>query len=399
MLQSGDESQRTDGPRMSITHSPTPGVAGTHTVQVDRQTQCVRFFLKGDWTRAQSAAGSDTLAAALPLHGVTCVEHHTAELGEWDSTLLIALGMLAQACNARGITMATDGLPRGVQSLLELARGGVSGTSRPSAPRHKFVARVGVETASLWSTFSAMLAFLGETLVAFARFVRGRAQVRRVDTVQLMRECGANALPIVALVSVLVGVIFAFIGVVQLRQFGVDMYVADLVGIIMIRVMGAVMAGIVLAGRTGSAFAAQIGSMQANDEIDALKVLGISPVEFLVVPRVLALTAMMPILFVFAGVLGVCGGMVVGVHALHLNIIEYINRTSAAVSVADVMVGLLQSIVFGFLVAMMGCYSGLRCARKASAVGDAATSAVVLGIVSIIVATSIITVVFNMLGV
>jgi phospholipid/cholesterol/gamma-HCH transport system permease protein len=344
-------------------------------------------------------ASAHAFVDALPQHAVQRVEFDTSALGAWDSTLVVAVGVLACACEQRGIAFGAETLPRGVQSLLDLARTSARASAEPPPDSHGFVHRVGVETAGLGATLKGMLAFTGETLVAFVRFFRGKAQVRLVDLVQLLRQCGADALPIVALVSVLVGVIFAFIGVVQLRQFGVDIYVADLVGIIMIRVMGAVMAAIVLAGRTGSAFAAQIGMMQAREEIDALKVLGISPTEFLVVPRVLALTLMMPFLTIFAGALGVCGGMVIGIHALNLNMTEYINRTSAAVGVADVMVGLVESVVFGLLVAMAGCYSGMRCERKASAVGDAATSAVVLGIVSIIVATSIITAITNVLGV
>jgi phospholipid/cholesterol/gamma-HCH transport system permease protein len=163
--------------------------------------------------------------------------------------------------------------------------------------------------------------------------------------------------------------------------------------------MGALMVGIVLAGRTGSAYAAQLGTMQVGDEIDAFRVLGISPVEFLVLPRVVALTLMMPLLCLYADFLGVLGGMVVGVNALHLNIVEYMQRTRAAISLADVGVGLVHCTVFGALVAMAGCMCGMRCKRSAAAVGNAATSAVVLSIVSIIVATAIITAVCSVLGI
>jgi phospholipid/cholesterol/gamma-HCH transport system permease protein len=367
-------------------------------VQVDHHAQSVCFHLQGDWTRTEGSMHAAALVTALPQHNIREVTFDATALGRWDLSLLLALAGLLRVCAARGITLRPDALPEGVRALLHLAQAGEQQTQRLSAS-HGFVARVGIEAAGLGTTIRAMLAFTGELLGAFGRLLRGQAQVRMIDVVTLLRQCGADALPIVALVSVLVGVIFAFIGVLQLRQFGVDMYVADLVGIIMIRVMGAVMAAIVLAGRTGSAFAAQIGMMQAREEVDALKVLGISPMEFLVVPRVLALTVMMPFLTIFAGALGVCGGMIVGIHALNLNITEYINRTSAAVGVPDVMVGLVESVVFGMLVAMAGCYSGMRCARKASAVGEAATSAVVLGIVSIIVATSIITAITNVLGV
>ena len=197
----------------------------------------------------------------------------------------------------------------------------------------------------------------------------------------------------------LLGLILAFIGAVQLMMFGAQIYVADLVGIAMVRVMGAVMAGIIMAGRTGAAFAAQLGTMQVNEEIDALETLGISPMEFLVLPRMLALALMMPLLCLYADFMGVLGGFIVGVTMLDLNVMEYYNQTRAAIHLNNLWIGLFQSAVFGVLVALAGCLRGMQCGRSASAVGDAATSAVVTGIVSIVVATAVITVLCNVLGI
>jgi len=181
--------------------------------------------------------------------------------------------------------------------------------------------------------------------------------------------------------------------------FGAQIYVADLVGIAMVRVMGAVMTGIIMAGRTGAAFAAQLGTMEVNEEIDAFKTMGISPMEFLVLPRVLGLTLMMPLLCLYADFMGVLGGLIVGVGMLDLSVVEYYNQTKSAVGLINLWIGLFQGIVFGVLVAVAGCLRGLQCGRSASAVGDAATSAVVTGIVSIIVATAVITVICNVLGI
>ena len=201
------------------------------------------------------------------------------------------------------------------------------------------------------------------------------------------------------LISILLGLILGFVGAIQLKMFGAQLFVADVVGIGMVRVMGAIMTGIIMAGRTGAAFAAQLGTMEVNEEIDALKTLGISPMEFLVLPRMIALIIMMPLLCVYSDLLGIVGGLIVGVGMLDLGLIEYLNRTREALNLTTFGVGLFHSAVFGVLVALSGCLRGMQCERSASAVGYAATSAVVTSIVSIIVATAIITFVCQVLGI
>jgi phospholipid/cholesterol/gamma-HCH transport system permease protein len=358
------------------------------------------IVLRDAWTAATGMpAATALLDAVTRVPKVTMVRFDCTGLGAWDSMFPMLVRELLRACAGRTLAVTLDGLPAGVRTLVELTKATAGVRQQTAVPADTFVHRLGRETVALAAWHVEIVAFIGMTVAAFVRWLRGRAQVRGADVVQYIRECGADALPIVALVSVLVGVIFAFIGVLQLRQFGVEIYVADLVGVVMTRVMGALMVGIVLAGRTGSAYAAQLGTMQVGDEIDAFRVLGISPVEFLVLPRVVALTLMMPLLCLYADFLGVLGGMVVGVNALHLNIVEYMQRTRAAISLADVGVGLVHCTVFGALVAMAGCMCGMRCKRSAAAVGNAATSAVVLSIVSIIVATAIITAVCSVLGI
>jgi phospholipid/cholesterol/gamma-HCH transport system permease protein len=201
------------------------------------------------------------------------------------------------------------------------------------------------------------------------------------------------------LISALVGLILAFVGAVQLLMFGAQIYVANLVGIAIVRVMGPIMTGIIMAGRTGAAFAAELGTMQVNEEIDALRTLGISPMEFLVLPRMLALALMMPLLCLYADLIGILGGLLVGMGMLDLDPVVYFNQTREAVSLKHFWIGLFHSVIFGVLVALAGCLRGMQCGRSASAVGHAATSAVVTGIVSIIVATAIITFICNILGI
>jgi phospholipid/cholesterol/gamma-HCH transport system permease protein len=244
-----------------------------------------------------------------------------------------------------------------------------------------------------------MLDFLGDAFTAFIRLLRGKARFRRSELFLIIQDCGAKAFPIVSLISVLVGLIFAFIGAIQLKMFGAEIYVADLVAIAMVRVMGAVMTGIIMAGRTGAAFAAQLGTMQVNEEIDALKTMGISPMEFLVLPRMLALMLMMPLLCLYSDLMGILGGLLVAVTMLDVNIMEYYVETKSAVTLTYLWIGLFHSVVFGVLVALAGCLRGIQCGRSASAVGEAATSAVVTGIVSIVVATGIITFLCEVLGI
>jgi phospholipid/cholesterol/gamma-HCH transport system permease protein len=318
----------------------------------------------------------------------------------WDSSLLTFLMDLHVHCTGNDIAVATGGLPEGVAKLIALAtavpeRKG----ARRQAEREPFLVRVGNVAADFWQGASDLLAFIGEAVVAFSKFLAGKASFRRSDLVLLLQECGVEALPIVALISFLVGLILAFVGAVQLLMFGAQIYVANLVGIAMVRVLGAVMAGVVMAGRTGAAFAAQLGTMQVNEEIDALRTMGISPMEFLVLPRMLSLVLMMPILCVFADLMGLLGGMAVGVGMLDIGVTQYVSQTKAALNLNHFFIGIIQSGVFGVLVALSGCLRGMECGRSASAVGDATTSAVVTSIVAITIATAIITLVCNVLGV
>jgi phospholipid/cholesterol/gamma-HCH transport system permease protein len=293
-----------------------------------------------------------------------------------------------------------DGLPEGARRLLAMAaaipeRAG----ARKAAARAPFLEQVGAAAIAFVTSAQEMLAFIGAAFVAFLRLLAGKAQFRWSDLILVIQQSGAEALPIVSLISLLLGLILAFVGAVQLRIFGAQIYVASLVGIAMVRVMGAVMTGIIMAGRTGASFAAELGTMQVNEEIDALETLGISPMEFLVLPRMLALVIMMPLLCLYADFVGMLGGLIVGVVMLDLNALQYYNMTVDSVALKNLWVGLVHSAVFGVLIALAGCMRGMQCGRSASAVGESTTSAVVTGIVSIVVATAIITVLCDLLGV
>jgi phospholipid/cholesterol/gamma-HCH transport system permease protein len=296
--------------------------------------------------------------------------------------------------------MDRAGLPAGVKKLLALAE---AVPERKGARRElteaSVLERIGTTAIGAAGSLTEMLSFLGEMTISSVRLFGMKARYRASDLFLLIQQCGAQALPIVTLISFLVGVILAFVGAVQLKQFGAQIYVADLVGIAMMREMGAMMTGIIMAGRTGAAFAAQLGTMKVTQEVDALTTAGFSPLEFLVLPRVIALILMMPLLCLYADFVGVLGGAVIGVGMLDLSWITYFQETVNAITLTDILGGVFKSSVYGVLIALSGCLRGLQCANSSSAVGDAATSAVVTGIVAIVDACGSFAVIFYILGI
>lgn len=321
-------------------------------------------------------------------------------LESWDTGLITFLLRLQRICHRKHMTIDFSGLPQGAQRLIHLA------TVIPERQENMRlrakegrVFRLGTKAISTTDGAQDMVAFVGETFITFFRFLRGRAQYRQSDLALAIQECGAKALPIVTLISVLVGLILAFVGAVQLKQFGAQIYVANLVGLGMAREMGAMMTAVIMAGRTGAAFAAQLGTMRVNQEIDAFITMGISPMEFLVLPRMLALMLMMPLLCIYSDILGILGGAIVGVTMLDLGAAQYFYQTQEALTFTDFSVGIVKSVVFGVLVAIAGCLRGMQCGSSSAAVGLATTSAVVTGIVFIVVSDAILTVMYDILGV
>jgi phospholipid/cholesterol/gamma-HCH transport system permease protein len=361
----------------------------------------LKVILSGHWKLGGKLPEADRVQETLQARpGVRNLVFDTRQLASWDSGLLTFLVRLRTFCTRQNVSLNSDALPQGARRLLELASAvPEKKDARQAEEQVSFFGYLGNETVYFLRSAGELLEFIGEAVIAVLSLLRGRAQYRRSDLRLIMQACSGKALPIVSLICFLVGLILAFIGAIQLKLFGAQIYVADLVGIAMVRLMAAIMTGIVMAGRTGGAFAAQLGTMQVNQEIDALKTLGISPMEFLVLPRMLALGLMMPLLCLYANVMGILGGMVVGVGMLNISFIQYYNETAKAVNLWNLGIGLFSGFVFGIIVALSGCLRGMQCGRSASAVGDAATSAVVTAIVGIIVSTAVITVLCNFLGI
>ncbi len=380
----------------------TPVTHPHGTLDVARPTAdtlCVR--LSGQWIiQAALPAPAEVQAQCDAAPRVRRLSFEASDLADWDSALLTFLLKLTELCDQRQIEFDQAGLPHGVQRLLALATVVPEGQDvRREVVQESLLVRLGQGVLTAVESTHGLLTFLGQVALAFGQFIRGRARFRGVDLWLIVQECGAQALPIVSLISFLVGLILAFMGANQLRQFGAQIYVANLVGLSMAREMGAMMTGIIMAGRTGAAFAAQLGTMVVNQEIDALTTMGLNPMEFLAMPRILALMMMVPLLCIYADLVGILGGAVVGVGMLNLGAAQYYQQTLSALHLLDFIVGLIKGTVFGILIALAGCLRGMQCGRSASEVGAAATSAVVTGIVWIIVSDAVLTLMYNVLGI
>jgi phospholipid/cholesterol/gamma-HCH transport system permease protein len=359
------------------------------------------LFFEGDWRMNAAIPTFASLAQQIEKkESIRELGFDTQSLRSWDSVFLTFLLKLRKYCLSTRISFQVQGLPEGARRLIKLAmtvpeRQG----ARRDAKHDGWLTRIGQKTVAVFNEVASSLDFLGQIVASTGRFISGRARFPWNDFWALMQDCGARALPIVSLISILVGLILAFVGAVQLKMFGAQIYVANLVGLGMAREMGPMMAAVIMAGRTGAAFAAQLGTMQVNEEIDALVTMGISPIDFLVLPRMFALVLMLPLLCLYADLMGIAGGFIVGTGMLELPFKQYLVQTQNAVALHHFVVGVVKSAIFGVIVSLAGCLRGMQCGRSATAVGDAATRAVVSGIIYIVVADAAITVICDIIGV
>lgn len=368
-------------------------------VRLDEAALLIR--LKGHWVQGARIKPAEALLESLKSFGFfSRIRLNADELGQWDSRLPTYLLKILDECRANAVEADVSGLPPGVQGLLRLARAVPERAgARRSAQKPPMLAQLGKAVLNALADVRGLIGFIGETVLASVAMLRGRARFRLHDLMLCIQDAGPGALAIVTLISLLVGLILAFVGAVQLAMFGAQIFIADLVGLGTVREMGALMTAVIMSGRTGAAYAAQLGTMNVNSEIDALKTMGISPMEFLVMPRMLALILMLPLLCLYADLMGILGGAMVTISAFDVSLVQYVNETRKSVHLPDFGIGLFKSLVFAVLIATAGCMRGMQCGRSASAVGDAATAAVVNSIVYIVVADSIITLICNRLGI
>ena len=316
---------------------------------------------------------------------------------KWDTDFVMSLYKILKKVPLENIEFVQ--IPDGMKQLLSLALQTSSKHEEKSTKKEPFLDRIGGKAIYLFSCFKKGTGFIFQCLASWRRQLYGKAVCRSKDFWLTLSECGPNAIAIVSLISFMVGLILAFVGALQLKTFGAQVYVASLVTIGMTRIMGAVMTGIIMAGRTGASYAATIGTMQVNEELDALKTMGISQTDFLVLPRINALLLSMPILVLLSDIMGILGGCSVCVLFLEVPLSEYIKYTVQSFDITNFLVGIFHGLVFGWVIAVCGCYFGVHCGRNADSVGVATTRAVVYSIVWMIIMTGIITLVCEALGI
>lgn len=350
--------------------------------------------LQGAWRITETRPSWPSLLAGSDPARVKLV---WGRLADWDSALLLFVFEVRQWCRVKGVYCDLSDLPEALQKLLRQLV--VVNETRMAVDRSRnFLTMVGLAAQDVWAKTKEIATFVGECVISAVGLCKMPHKFRWRDCFDEMQQCGAMALPIVSLISLLVGLIMAYQSAVLMRQFGADIYVADAVGLVMVREMGAMMTAIILAGRTGAAFAATLGNMKAGEEIDALQTLGIRPVDFLVMPRLVALGLMMPLLALYANGLGILGGMAVSHGLLDIPPTAYWVETQSAIDLSDILTGLIKASAFGVLVGLAGCHRGLRAERSAAGVGRATTSAVVMGLLLIIVSDALFAVIFNIFG-
>ena len=351
--------------------------------------------LSGDWRVGRDAPHFESLVTddKSATEATRSLTFDASQLGEWDSSLLVFLSQARDYAEAKKLELDRSALPEQIGRLLALSEAvpersttDDTDTSQPAS----VVNRLGTAALGTWSNLRDLLTFTGEVALAMSKLPSRRVHMRWREFWVVVQSNSSGALPIVTLIALLIGVIIAFLGVVVLERFGAGYYASYLVGFGILREMGALMTGIIMAGRTSAGFAAELGSMKINEEIDAFVTLGISPVEHLVVPRMLGIFFMMPLLTLYADFVGIVGGMAVAVSLLNLTTTQFIGGLLSAVTLSDAVFGVFKGVIFGMIIGFAGCLKGLQTGSDAGAVGRAATSAVVLGITLIILANAVV---------
>ena len=365
------------------------------TAPFQAESEAGRLVLRfgGALDTATAAACWDAAHQAVPGGAVLTID--AGGLNSLDSggaALLVSLAGLASAAEWRE---PTEAAPRGVLSRFRDALPEATSPARPKPFRP--LTEIGAATLDKLRNFATRVTFLGETVLASARILPRPWRLRWVEVLRHLDEAGTRAFPLCILLGTLIGVILAFQSSVPMRQFGAEIFIPQLVGISLTRELGPLLAGIILAGRTGSAYAAELGTMRVNEEVDALKIMGLDPVAWLVVPRIVASTLVMPALAMVMNITGIIGMMIV-MSMLGFTPVAVLNQLEQWLSVKDLAGGLGKAAIFGLAIGYIGCHAGLSAGRGPRAVGDAATSAVVGGIVALVLLDGLFAILFFRLG-
>lgn len=371
------------------------GSPATPAYQVTRETSSVR--LVGDlrivdavdiWRQLHAAAEGANERLTLDLAGV----------GEVDGSVMALLVELRAELALRGVVVELLGASERLEPLIDLYSGHEGPTKKKKRKPEGSFAQIGRVTAEVGKEAKGILEFLGSMVAAAAALIRRPSSGHWKEVPHLAERCGADAVPIVVLINSLVGFVMAFQSAKQLKMFGANIFVADLVGISLTRELAPLMTAIIVCGRSGAAFAAELGSMKVNEEVDALRTLGLTPFGWLVVPRVVALVIVMPMLTLLADFVGIAGGLMVGITDLDLTTTGYLLETQKAVRAWDVGSGLIKSVVFAFAIGLIACQQGFAASGGAEGVGKRTTSTVVTTLFSLVLIDAVFTVLFRIVG-
>ncbi len=392
---------------MVLTEAPSPAgrtsssgkaLNGAAQYQTVLQEKTLCLVLTGSW-RSHDAALPTFSDEALTAAGATTISCDTSGITDWDTGLVAFLWDVRRGCDAAGVRFDMATLPHPMQQLLDLLPEQTAPVVPARKTRTPFLEKIGIRAEAVLAEIGIVAGLAGRTTLAGYRSLFRKGGLRSSDLLSDLFNAGPSALLIVGVVNFLVGAILAFVGAVQLQKFAAGIYVASLVGIATVREMAAVMTAIIMAGRTGGAYAARISTMQGNEEIDALKVFGISVSSYLILPAVLSLVVTMPFLYLYGCLIGMLGGYVVAISMLDITSLGYFHQTVIAFGISQFFFGFIKSIVFGAFIGLTSCRIGLKAGRSAADVGIAATHAVVIGIVGVIALDAIFAVIANSVGI
>lgn len=356
----------------------------------------------GSWTVPQAAEIDRTLRAVAP-GGARRAVLDLSQLTGFDTAGAWLVRRTVRDWQARGIATELRGLADSYLPLLRVVESAEKSAVEPSSVLRShwraMIERVGRATLEFGSEARALLNFYGMTIVAYLEVLRRPKSLRMVSLVNQIEQSGLNAIPIVCLLSFLIGIVIAYVGADQLRRFGAEIFTVNLLGVIMLREIGVLLAAIMIAGRSGSAFTAQIGTMQVNEEIDAMRTLGLDPMDVLVLPRINGLLISLPILGFLSDFAGLLGGAAMATAVLDVTFVQFVEQLHSVITVDHFLVGMIKAPVFAFIIAIVGCYEGLRVSGSAESVGRMTTRSVVTSIFLVIIADAIFSIIFSALGI
>ncbi|MHB9099783.1 MAG: MlaE family lipid ABC transporter permease subunit [Syntrophales bacterium] len=369
-----------------------------YTLQVKSENASETVFsLSGRVSLADADRLHAEMGALLDDRMAAAVVFDLAGISYMDSAGLLTLFRLEEKIRLMGRTHSYLHVPPEIRRLMGLIDR--EGLARPplrtEGTNGGIIETMGDAGYRIAGDFSAMMTFLGDLVAALIHMIGHPRDVRWGDVLFSMRRAGAEGLPIVGLISLLIGLIIAFMSSLQLKQFGANIYVASLVAVAIVRELGPIMTAILVAGRSASAYAAEIGSMVVNDEVDALATMGFDPIRFLAVPKLIATILVLPLLTLYADLSGIAGGMIVGATGLDLTPYTYLRESQRAISASDLVSGLVKAVVFAFIIAWIGCQRGFQVRGDVAEVGAATTSAVVTSILLIVIVDSAFAVVMH----